>query len=194
MKNKVLNIIQSNNFLSLLGQGIFAIIGFVTIILLTRTYSLADFGIWVLYITAFTMLNMLRMGFVGTGLVRFISGASEEIKKSYVGSSWVIGLIFTGVSIIIILLISQISPDFVADSEFSIFFKWFPLLFVVVLPYDYGLFILQANGKFGKIIILKAINQIGFATFIAYNFIERLPIEYIVYAHLGSYFISSLVS
>ncbi len=194
MKNKLLDIIQSNNFLSLLGQGLFAIIGLITIMLLTRSYSMIDFGVWVVYLTAFTMINMLRMGFVGTGLVRFVAGADEEVKKTYTGSSWIIGIFFTTIVIIFIYAITLVFPESIANTKYIIFFKWFPLLYIFVLPYDYGLFLLQANSQFGKIIILKAINQIGFISFIAFNLFKRLPIEYVVYAHLGSNLLGSLVA
>jgi len=194
MKNKIVGIIRSNNFLSLLGQGLFAIVGFTTVVLLTRTYSFADFGIWILYITAFTMLNMLRIGFLKTGLVRFMSGASVEEKRNYIGSSWSLAIAFTLSIILCVFIVGLIFPSFSKTPGAALFFLWFPMAFISNLPYNYGLFILQANSKFGKIIILKLLHQVSFISFIIFNFFEQLPIEYVVYAHIGSCLISTSFS
>ena len=94
---KILNhIISSNNFLSLIGQGIFALVGFGSLFLLTRSFSVEEFGVWILYLTAVTMVGMLRDGFLQTGLIRFISGVSKTYEKSslllFIGAPKFIGL------------------------------------------------------------------------------------------------------
>ncbi|PCI96314.1 MAG: hypothetical protein COB15_10800 [Flavobacteriales bacterium] len=190
---KILNhIISSNNFLSLIGQGIFALVGFGSLFLLTRSFSVEEFGVWILYLTAVTMVGMLRDGFLQTGLIRFISGVSKTYEKSYIGSSWVCGSVFTLTCILVIMLISIIDPVFVENSHFKLFFMWSPLFFILTMPYNYALSILQARMMFGKIIILRLIHQLSFFSFIIYNFFTPQPIEYLIYAHLICSSISSL--
>lgn len=192
MKIGLKNIISSNNFLSFFGQGIFAVIGFSSLFILTRSFSIEVFGIWILYLTAVTMLSMLRDGFLQTGLIRFISGVSKIDEKTYIGSSWICGSIFTALFGGLILIIPYTIPQLINHSNFELFFNWAPLLFVVTMPYSYALSILQARMMFGKIIVLRLIQQLSFFSFIIYNFFNPQSIEHFVFAHLTCSFISSL--
>ena len=67
------------NFLSLIGNIIVSFFGFAGFALLARGFPKELFGEWILYITAAAFVDMFRFGIVTTAMIRYLSGAGEEI-------------------------------------------------------------------------------------------------------------------
>ena len=86
---------KRNAFLSLFGNLLYSVLGFVGIALLARSLPLSEYGDCVIYLTAGSLLEMMRLGFMHTALVRFSSGSSEKKQNEYIGSGWIIGLLFS---------------------------------------------------------------------------------------------------
>jgi len=76
--NILAKIFKNNNFLSLANNGLVAVFGFFSFILLVRSLETNEFGEWVLFITSLNFLDMLRFGITRTAIVRFLSGADKE--------------------------------------------------------------------------------------------------------------------
>ena len=74
---KLKKIVREDNFLSLTGNMVIAILGIAGFALLTRSLSLELFGQWVLFITAGSFVEMFRFGITNTGLIRYLSGAEQ---------------------------------------------------------------------------------------------------------------------
>lgn len=184
---------KSKNFLSLAGNSLFAGFGFLSFVILTRSYNPHDFGQWVLYVTSATLLEMIRFGITRMALIRFLSGADEGERKKLIGSTWVISL---GVAVflsLLLLLSLQIFPEAIRSSGYVLLFQWYPVLAFVNLPFNNALSILQADQKFDRILYVRTCN-IGF--FILFLFINllffHLPIQGVVFAHLGINLLTSL--
>ena len=86
---------KKNASLSLFGNLLYSVLGFVAIALLARSLQLNEYGDWVIYLTAGSLLEMMRLGFMHTALVRFSSGSSETEQKEYIASGWIIGVLFS---------------------------------------------------------------------------------------------------
>ena len=99
---KIKKLIFNQDFLSLAGNLIYAALGFVSFLILTRSFPKDIFGEWVLFITAANFIEMFRFGITRTAIVRFLSGASEEEKNSLIGANWVIGIVLTLVLIVLV--------------------------------------------------------------------------------------------
>ena len=85
-------IAREDNFLSLTGNLVIAILGIGGFALLARSLSLDVFGEWVLFITGGSFVEMFRFGITNTGLIRFLSGADEASRTKLIGSNALIGL------------------------------------------------------------------------------------------------------
>ena len=163
---------KSENFLSLLGNGIFAVFGFLSIFILARTFSTDIFGEWVLYITGFAFMEMLRTGLSGTPMVRFLSGAtSHEEGKDIIGSGWIIGLVITASIAIILYTVYFLFSSKLSESGFKLFFLWYPILSFIMMPFNYSIYYLQAFRKFGPMIFLRIINMGVFVIFLIINYL-----------------------
>ena len=152
-------IVREDNFLSLTGNIVIAILGIGGFALLARSLSLDVFGEWVLFITGGSFVEMFRFGITNTGLIRFLSGADEESRTKLIGSNALIGLGATVLIAIILVFCYTFFNDAISNSGYNLFFKWYPLLAFLNLPWNNAMVVLQADRKYGKILIIKSINS-----------------------------------
>jgi O-antigen/teichoic acid export membrane protein len=195
MIGRIKSIVSNDNFLSLFGNMVFAVLSFSSIFILARSFDKIGFGDWILYLNAVTFVEMIRIGISRTPMVRFLAGAkTSEESATVIGSGWAISLMNTGIFAIIIFVLGYFFADGMDRYGFKLFFLWYPLLSIVILPFNNSLSILQARRAFGSIILLRGLTMGSFILFLVGNiFIWKLPVEYVVYAHMGSNLLGSLL-
>lgn len=185
MKKTLHKIIREDNFLSLSGNLIIAFFGFAGFALLARSFEKELFGEWVLFISSGAFVEMFRFGITNNALIRYLSGVSEEEKSSFIGSNWLIGLNATVLISILLIACNLFFEAPIKNAGYSLFFTWYPLLAFLNLPYNTALVILQANLKFGKIFIIKALNSGGlFLVILFHYFVIPLSLMQLVIAIL----------
>ncbi len=195
MANYLAKIFKNHNFLSLANNGLVAVFGFFSFILLVRSLPTVEFGEWVLFITTLNFIDMLRFGITRTAIVRFLSGANENEGKQLLGSNYAINIASTSFLIILVISINFIFNDSVQESGFSLFFSWFPLIAIINLPFNNALSVLQAKMRFDKILLIRIINVASFMIFLIVNyFYFRSGILVIMWAYIIVNIISSLVA
>jgi O-antigen/teichoic acid export membrane protein len=186
---------REDNFLSLTGNVVIAILGLGSFALLARSLSLEIFGEWVLFIAAGSFVEMLRFGITNNGLIRYLSGADDSSRFKLMGSNALISLGATIGIAIILIVCNTLFNDSISASGYRLFFKWYPLLAFVNLPWNNALVLLQADRKYGKILILKAVNSGGFFLIVLLNyFLFDMTLPQLVLALLIVNIITSLVS
>ncbi len=192
MIKRILHIAKEKNIQSLAGNMLTAGFGFLNFVVLTRSFEKEMFGEWILYLTGATFVEMFRFGITRTALIRFLSGANEEEQKKLIGSNWLIGLVASVLIALLLWLVLYLFPDQVKQSGFYLFFKWYPLLAFLNLPFNNALTIQQAKQFFGQIFIVKTLNSGLFFVGLAINlFWLKLDLIYVIWYHLG---ISAFVS
>ncbi|MCK5820641.1 MAG: oligosaccharide flippase family protein [Bacteroidales bacterium] len=194
INNKIAGLLKSDNSLSLVGNLVFAFLGFANIFLLARSYPTDIFGEWVIYLSGMALVEMIRKGITSTPLVRFLAGSSNHNERQQIiGASWVMSIAVTLIIVLLLLPIYMIFQDPIDNKGFGLFFKWYPLLAVVILPLNTGLSILQADRKFGSILSLRFVNMFFFFVFLVLNFFWlQLSIVYIVWVHIAAHLLASL--
>ena len=185
---------KRNAILALFGNLLYSVLGFVGIAILARSLSLSEYGDWVIYLSAGSLLEMMRLGFMHTALVRFSSGSSDEEQKKYIASGWIIGLMFSICLALIIFAIFLITYFFKIQTSYHYFLVYYPILTLIGLPLSISSSVLQFKMKFGKMLQLRffsmSLNLIVFIS--AYFF--KLHIETVILFHLLSNLISSIYS
>lgn len=195
MANILAKIFKNNNFLSLANNGLIAVFGFFSFMILVRSLETNEFGEWVLFITSLNFLDMLRFGITRTAIVRFLSGAEEEESKHLLGSNYTINLSTTLFLIVVVSLVNFIFPETVSESGFSLFFNWFPLVAIINLPFNNSLSVLQAKMSFDKILIIRIINVGVFMIFLTVNyFFFQSGIIVIMWAYIITNTVSSIIA
>jgi O-antigen/teichoic acid export membrane protein len=179
-------IISNDNVLSLAGNMSLALWGLLSVFIMARTLPPFEWGIWTLFITAGNMVEMFRSGLTSTALVRFLSGAEGEERHKLIGSNWLIGLNLTVLLSVLIIASNLLFKDHFTASGWSLFFTWYPLLALLNLPFNNAITVLQADQKFGKILLIRSVSNGGFVLFLIGNyFFLKLGLYPIFYVYLG---------
>jgi O-antigen/teichoic acid export membrane protein len=186
LKKKLNKIIYEDNFLSLAGNLINAIFGFAVFALIARSYSISVFGQWVLFISSGTFIEMFRFGITNTAIVRYLSGVGQEERYQFIGSNWLIGLAATIIISIILIGCNIAFADPIRHAGYELFFKWYPFLAFINLPFNTALVIMQADRLFGKIFLIRAINSMGFFLVVLLDFLFlKMKLQQLVWAMLA---------
>ena len=138
---------------------------------------------------------MLRFGITRTAIVRFLAGADKKEARELIGSNYVINLFSTLILVLIVLAVRYFFYDTVSASGFVLFFRWFPLLAFINLPFNNAQSVLQAKMRFDFMLLLRIVNVGGFMFFLLVNFFFlHVSLTIIVYAYLLINILTSLVA
>ena len=84
MKSK--NYWLNSGFFTMMHRGIDFLVGFLGFMMLVRIYSPDLFGVWVLFITITTIIEISRNGFLQNGLIKYLGSDSEQEGKIQLSS------------------------------------------------------------------------------------------------------------
>jgi O-antigen/teichoic acid export membrane protein len=194
VKKTLKKIVREDNFLSLTGNLSISVFGFAGFALLTRSFSVDQFGQYVLFVSSGTFVEMFRFGITNTAVIRYLSGAGPGERNKYIGSNGLIGLIATFFIAIILITCNILFGEPIRKAGYELFFTWYPLLAFLTLPFNTALVILQADQKWGKILLLRIINSGGFFLVLVVNFFFlKMSLMPLILAMLGVNAIASLI-
>ena len=184
--------IVNKHTVSLISNAAMPLIGMLVLSLMAHNLHKVDFGNYIFFLQAFLLADTFRTGFIQTSLIKFYSGASKRQAANVAGSAWYIGFMITLAFIIADLLLylffKSDNPDVVAT------IKWFGIIYLCTLPSAIASWILPAEERFNKLLILQTINQGGFLlcilTLILFN---KTNFETVIYCYLVNNIITSLV-
>jgi len=176
--------------LSLASNAVMPVVGMVTVSMLARTLSGADFGYWTFFLIAYTLASFFRSGFLSTSLVKFYSGASKERALNVAGSTWLLGIILA--SVLGILCLGAFL-FFDTNASTAIIIKWFSIIFFCQFPSSIALWILQAQERFDRMFILQLIGQsCFFISIVILIVLHQTNFQAVIYAYCTSAAITSL--
>ena len=169
MRQLIKKIINEDNFLSLAGNLTIAVLGFAGFALLARGLDPDNFAQWVLFISGGSLVEMLRFGITNNGLVRFLSGASEDNRDQLIGSNVFISLVATIAIVAILIGFKVLFSETINNSSYFLFFTWYPILAFLNLPLNNAMVVMQAKMNYSKILFIKAMNSGLFFSFLVVN-------------------------
>lgn len=188
-------IVREDNFLSLTGNLVIAVLGIAGFALLARSLSLDVFGEWVLFVTGGSFVEMFRFGITNTGLIRFLSGADADARVKLIGSNALIGLGATILIGVLLVFFYTVFNETISNSGYHLFFKWYPVLAFLNLPWNNALVVLQADRKYGKILAIKALKSgFFFIIILVHFFFLEMTLTQLVIGLLIGNAITSLIS
>ncbi len=194
MKKTLKRLVKEDNFLSLTGNLTIAFFGFGGFAILARSFQLDVFGQWVLFVSSGSFIEMFRFGITNTAIIRYLSGVDQKERLKFIGSSGLIGLIATFFISLTLVLCNLAFKDSIQRAGYELFFTWYPLLAFINLPFNTALVIMQADQKFGKMLLVKAINSGGFFLVLLFNFLFfKMTLLQIVWSAIGINAITSSI-
>jgi len=150
---------RNRHFLSLCGQVISGLLGFVSFGIIARISDKTSFGNWMVFITAYTFFEMLRNGMIQTSLVKFLAGSTLENARKINGAGWFISLVFSFIYLLTGLILIDLHIN---DTGWFLFVRYGALSLLCSLPYNYTVWFLQVDFQFNRILILRLLNQGSF--------------------------------
>ncbi|WP_316820139.1 lipopolysaccharide biosynthesis protein [Pedobacter gandavensis] len=188
----ILSSFRNIHFQSLLGNGVMAVFGVVTIAILYRALPVKEIGLYVFFMMIWGLVDTIRSGFLTIAFVKFYSGTTPERGQEVIGSAWCFALIITGSCILLNGITYFLSP-FITNEGMLLFLKYFSLISLATLPLFMANLVVQGEKRFDRLLWLRLINQILFmGTVILLIVLEKASLTAIVLTYIGSNFIASL--
>lgn len=156
-------LLRKNAVVSLMGNGMSAVLGVSTLALLARLLPAEVLGAWILYQTSYTIFDMIRMGSLLNPFIQLVARVeSDEDVRRLAGASWQLGIAFTAVVGLVLWGLIGLFPatqQWLGGSD-TIF--WFALTGVVAFPSVVATWWLHSNSRFVELQWLRLSNQIVF--------------------------------
>ncbi|MFD0764737.1 oligosaccharide flippase family protein [Mucilaginibacter lutimaris] len=179
--------------ISLATSAAMPVIGMLVLSLMAHNLPAADFGNYIFLLITILLADTFRNGFVQTSLIKFYAGTSKKKTFEVAGSAWYVGLLQAGVFVAVDAVVYLVYRSKSADAETTI--QWFGIIYMTTLPAAIASYILQAEEKFGRMLILQVINQGLFLAFIlTLIFAHKLSFQTAVYAYFAGSAITSLLT
>src|SRR5690606_35176130 len=136
-----------------------------------RLLSKEEFGIWALFTTVTTLIEMARNGLVKNGFVRSIISSPKEKIPEVITASFVLNGILTIISVLILIILSYFLSVEWNSPALKPMFIYYIFTTLFLLPYFHLQFIEQANFKFEGL-FFSTLTRAGFHfSYIAFSFI-----------------------
>ncbi|RIV27238.1 lipopolysaccharide biosynthesis protein [Fibrisoma montanum] len=152
-------LLRSNAVISLMGNGASAVLGFVMLGVLTRLMPKDELGRWLLFLTYFTLFDVVRNGFVLNGFIRHATAEHTNVPvfRRWVGAAWQLSALLTGSVALLVLGLAVLVPaDWFSDSgNWSDGFGWFLTLMLVSMPASHSMWFWHAQSRFTPIQIIR---------------------------------------
>ena len=182
-------------FASLIGQMTAALLGLLSFVLLSHTYSKENFGEWILFITAATFMDMLRMGLTRNPIIYFTSSSNNKEKhQKTIASGLAIGLT-TDLVVLLIILSGQWLFPAIMETTYAPVFKYYPFLALANLFWNNSYSSLAARSDYQSILLIRLVIYGSFDAFLLVNFfLLTAPIHIVFHAFIFANLLGSLFS
>ncbi|MCG9881382.1 MAG: oligosaccharide flippase family protein [Bacteroidia bacterium] len=185
----ILQIVKSKSFISLIGNGLGALLGVVTFALLARVLDKEIFGPYLIFLALYGIFETLRIGMVMNALVRNLAQCNNfEEEQEVIGSTQFITLALTAIYTVVIVVLYFVFKQLGLFTEYLFFFKWFVIIGILSAPNNYATWYLNAKLKIAAMSAVRILNQLVFIALIWF----WVKVDGSIYSVIISYAISHL--
>ncbi len=173
-----------------LGGKALRLIGFMA---LARWLSPTEFGVWMLYLTAFTLAEMARTGFVRQALVKLDAESEAHARPALHGAAWVLTLVLTGSTCLLVVGLGLLFPAAIEAHGLEPFVTMYPLAALLSMPTALGQWIRHAQRDFRALTLLDTGQAVLFyGTILLWPSEMNIPL--VTSLHAASYGVMSAVT
>lgn len=186
----LLQLFKSKSFVSLIGNGLGALLGVITFALLARVLDKEIFGPYLIFLAIYGIFETLRIGMVMNALVRNLAQCKTmDEEQEVIGSTQFITLFLTALYVVVIFVLYFVFKQLGLFTDYLFFFKWLVLIAVISAPNNYATWYLNAKLKIASMSAIRILNQLVFITLIWFY----VKVEASIYAVIISYAIAHFV-
>ncbi len=188
----ILSAFKNPHFQSLLGNGMVAAFGMITLAILYRTLSIKDIGIYIFFMTMLALIDTIRSGFLTPTFIKFYSGTEKNKSYEIAGSTWYLGLLIT-IGCVILNIPTYLLSSYVSNEGMVLFLKYFSLVSLITLPSFMAGLVIQGDNRFDRLLRLRLINQVLFTGLVIVLIVlKKSNLTNIILAYIFSNVVSSL--
>lgn len=172
---KIISSLNSNYWLrsgsiNLLQNALTLVISFGSFYFLIRTLDKTDFGVWVLFMSAVSIMEFARTGLISKSLITYLSSAPSNAHNSIITASFTINLSLTLVLAAACHLLAPLFGKLWNSSQLVPLFNLYIVTFVIsgfLVQYQA---IEQAQLQFKGVFLSNLIRQLTLLAFILYTY------------------------
>lgn len=184
--------IRNRHFHSLLGNIVMAFFNVLSFSLLVRMLPLTAFGEWVLFIGTYNILDQIRTALLQSGLIKFYTGVEEQTGRRVTGAAWYISLMLT-LSYVLFSFVVYFAAYPWFNDTWHFFIRWLGILTLCSLPMNFATWVLQAEHRFEKIVLVRLTQNGSFLVLLGSLFLlKQVTIQNVLYAYCMSMLLASL--
>src|SRR5215217_4241473 len=179
LRSGFLNVLQ--NF-----SGVF--FGFASFYFLVRLLTKHDFGLWTLFMSTTTILEIVRGGLIQNALIKYVSSSEESEHHKIISASFTISGGLTVACILVNLLFAHLLSDLWKSPELTTMFYVYNIVFLLSGILTQFNCIEQANLNFTGIVITNFIRQSTFFLYVMICFFAdfNTKLIYLIYVQIFS--------
>jgi len=158
-----------SGFFTLMERGSMQVFRFLSFFFIVRGLTKTEFGIWSLYLTVATFIEMIRVGLIQNGLVRFLSVHNTPLDQREINTaSLVLNLLHTALSALLLLAIGWVVVQLWDLQPLDQMLYIYIVTTCFLTPFYQFVFIQQAHLKFHGMFLSTFFRQGAFFTYVAY--------------------------
>lgn len=149
------------------------ILGFGSFFILVRTVNKDEFGIWSLFLSVTTLIELARNGLIQNALIKHLTTSEPELKKEIITASLALNVILTSISAALLYILAPILADYWHSPILLPMYRFYIITTIVLIFFSQFNFIQQANLDFKGIFFSNLVRQAGFFFYILYKFLTN---------------------
>src|SRR5690606_6388751 len=135
------------------------IFGFGSFFFLIRYFPKEQFGVWALFMTITTIVEMSRSGLIQNALIKLIHSNEAKDQDAIVTGAWVINFLYSLLVYVLLVLSANLLSDMFGVAEIKVMFYYYGLTMMLLVPFSQFNYLQQANFSFSGIFWSTAIRQ-----------------------------------
>lgn len=140
---------------------------------MVRLMPVADIGVWSLFISVTSILELLRNGFIRNPMItHVVSADSEEERRKVIAASWVLHTILVATTCSIMLLAAGPLTRFWQAPQLDVLFYVYVLRAIVLIPCLQFEYFQQIQSNFKAIFIANISRLTPPAVYLMYKFVQ----------------------
>lgn len=122
--------------------------GVGSFLILIRSLSEEQMGVWALFLNVVTTLEVARNGLIKGAIVKYMNSSKEEDKEAIKSTSFIINAIYTTISTLLLLVGANWIASGLNTPQLSSMFYIYGISAMLMLPFSHFEYIQQANMSF----------------------------------------------
>ena len=138
------------------------IFGFGSFYLLIRHLPQYEFGVWALFLTVTTIVEMSRNGLIQNGLIKLLSLNDPAESNKIITASWLVNLIYSALVFLLLVGCSSIVTEKFAAGAISEMFLYYGITILLLIPFSQFNYLQQSKFSFSGIFWSTIVRQGSF--------------------------------